>query len=436
MEWWLILAVIVGALIIAMSTGLPVIFCFVLVTIGGIVFFQGEPGLRTLVVYMWTSLRSFSLLPILMFVLMGEIIFRSGAGFNVLNALQAWLGRLPGRLALLVVGASTLFSMMSGSSIGTTAMMGSMVLPDMEKQGYKKPMTIGPIMGSGGLAIIIPPSSTIVIWATVAEVSVGQLLIAGLIPGLILSCFYTAYVIGRCFFQPSVAPAYEVKPFPLSKKLRQTMRYVAPTGIVIFSVLGLIMIGLATPSEAAATGVIGTIILAALAGSLSWKMLKECFAGTVEIAAALLLIIAGSQGFGQILAYSGAARSLVEFAAALPVAPIVLMIGMQLLLLVMGMFMGAIPMIMITVPIFMPLIYELGLSPLWFGILFLINIEMGMTTPPYGLLLFVMRAVTPPHISTGDIIRAGLPFLVCDAALVSLLLACPAIAVWLPSVIF
>ncbi len=434
MEWPLVLLIIFGGLAILMASGLPVAFAFMLVNIVGVaLLWGGGDGLRQLSYSMWGSVATFMVLPLPMFILLGEVLFRSGMAIRAIDAIEKWMGRLPGRLGLLAVGAATMFSTMSGSSLATTVMLGDALIPEMEKRGYKKPMSIGPIMGSGGLAMLIPPSALAVLWASIAEVSIGKILIAGVIPGLIIAVFYATYVIGRCWLQPSIAPAYDVTPTPLFKKLRDTAKYVLPLGFIVFMVTGLIFLGVAAPSEAAAMGVLAGIILAAAYRKLNWDLLRSSFLTTLRITVMALLIISGAKGFGQILAYTGAARELVSWVTSMPLAPIAVIIAMMFILLILGTFMSAFPMMMITLPLFMPIIYNLGFSPVWFGLLFLLNLEMAQTTPPFGLLLFAMKGVAPPDTTMGDIIRAGIPFLICDAAAMAVIIAFPVLALWLPS---
>jgi len=434
LEWPLVLLIIFGSLAILMASGIPVAFAFMLINIVGVaLLWGGGDGLRQLSYSMWGSVATFMVLPLPMFILLGEVLFRSGMAMRAIDAVEKWMGRLPGRLGLLAVGAATMFSTMSGSSLATTVMLGDALLPEMEKRGYKKPMSIGPIMGSGGLAMLIPPSALAVLWASIADVSIGKILIAGVIPGLIIAVFYATYVIGRCWLQPSIAPAYDVEPKPLAKKVGNTAKYVLPLGFIVFMVTGLIFLGVAAPSEAAAMGVLAGIILAAAYRKLSWDLLKSSFLATLKITVMALLIISGSKGFGQILAYTGAARELVAWVTSIPLAPITIIIAMMFILLIMGTFMSAFPMMMITLPIFMPIIYNLGFSPVWFGLLFLLNLEMAQTTPPFGLLLFAMKGVAPPDTTMGDIIKAGIPFLICDAAAMAVIIAFPVLALWLPS---
>jgi tripartite ATP-independent transporter DctM subunit len=433
LEWPFVLLFILGGLLVVMATGLPVAFCFMLINIvGAVILWGGATGLQQLSLNMWESVCTFSLLPIPMFVLMGELMFLSGMGYRMLDAVNKWFGRLPGRLALLAVVTATIFSVMSGSTTGTTAMLGTLLVPEMERRGYKKPISIGSVMGSGGLAMLIPPSALAILLASLAGISIAKLLIAGIVPGLIIACFYGSYIVGRCYLQPSMAPSYQVIPSSLREKMVATVKYALPVGFIIFLVLGLIFLGVATPSEAAALGALGTVLIAFMYGGLTREVFKKSLTATMEITVMILIIITGSKAFSQILAFTGATQSLLHFMLSLPLSPILLIIATQLILLFLGCFMSAVPMMMITLPIFMPLVNALGFDPIWFGLLFLINIEMGQTTPPFGLLLFVMKGVAPQGTTMGDIYKAGIPFLLCDLMVMGLVLAYPIIALWLP----
>ena len=433
MEWWLVLLLIFGFLIGVMVTGLPVAFCFILLNfIGVYIYWGGDIGLSQLILSIYSSLGKFTLLPVPMFVLMGEVMFHSGMGLSMIDVLDKWLGRLPGRLGLLAVGSATMFSTMSGSTMATTAMLGALLTPEMEKRGYKKPMSIGPVMGSGGLAMLIPPSGLAVLLAAVAEISVGRLLMAGVIPGLVIAFFYASYVIVRCMLQPSIAPAYEVRHIPLTEKVTATVKHVLPLGFIVFVVLGFIFMGIATPTEAAALGALSCLILAAFYRRLNWELVKKSVTGTVQVTVMTFMILSGAVAFSQILAFSGATKGLLEFVVVLPLAPMVLFIAMQGILLVLGMFMSAVAIMMISIPIYMPIVEALGFDQIWFGLIMLINMEMAMTTPPFGMLLFVMKGVAPKGTTMGDIYRAGIPFLLCDLATMLVVIAVPAVALWLP----
>jgi tripartite ATP-independent transporter DctM subunit len=355
---------------------------------------------------------------------------------RAINTLDQWFGRVPGRLSLLTVVAATLFSTVSGSHSATTAMLGKTLVPEMRKRGYSKVMSIGPVVGTGGLAMLIPPSTLAVFWAVIAEVSIGKVLMACAIPGLVIAFLCLLYVISRCYFQPSIAPAYDVSHVPLVQKLNSTTKYVIPLLFLVFMVTGLIFLGVAIPSEAAAMGVLGSIILAAAYKDLNWRMIKASFGSTVMISGMLILMVCAAMAFGQILAYQGGLAQMVSSVMTLALSPIQTIIMMMIILLFLGMFLSEPVLIVIGVPIFMPIIYTLGYDPVWFGALYLIIVEMGTFTPPYGTLLFVMKGVSPPDVTMVDIIKAGIPFLICDAVALSLLLVFPILALWLPQHMF
>ena len=432
-EALLALILIIGGLLILMATGMPVAFCFTLITLlGAIVLWGYEAGTTLFIHNVYNSVSKFFLLPISMFMLMGQIMFLTGMGIRMLDVMNKWMGKLPGRLALVSVAFSTLFATMSGSMMAAAALMGSLLIPEMEKRGYSKAMTIGPIMGAGGLAMIIPPSGLAILLAAVSGISIGKLLIAGLIPGLIMAFLYASYIFLRCWLQPSVAPPYNLEPTPLSEKLYDTLRYVVPLTLIIFLVLGLIFLGWSTPTEAAVLGALGSVFLAACYRKLSVKILYDSIMSTVKIAGSIYLILTGAITFSQILAFSGATRELASYVSGLDMPPIMIIIVMQLLLIVIGTFMDTGSMAMVTMPIFMPIITALGVDPVWFGLIILINMEMSAVTPPVGMMLFVMKGVSPPGTTMMDVYKAGLPFLACDLIAIVSVMIFPALALWLP----
>lgn len=433
MEWWLILLIIFSALIILFALGVPVAFAFLFVNVIAVyVFWGGGAGLSQLILSIYESVTIFALLPVPLFVLMGEIMFRSGIAPRMMDVLDKWLGRLPGRLSLLAVGGGTLFAALSGSAMAGAAMLGSVLVPEMEKRGYRKPMSLGPILGSGGLAIMIPPSALGVLLAALGRFSVGRFLIAIIVPGLIMAVLYGVYVIGRCWLQPELAPSYPVPPASLLDKIRATLRYVLPLSSIVFLVVGLIFLGIATPTEAAALGALGCMVLAFIYRGLSREVLKTCVSGTLQVTIMMLMILTGSTAFAQILAYTGATQGLVECALRFPLPPICVLIAMQIVLLIMGTFMEPLTIMMVTLPIFMPIVEKLAFNPLWFGAIMLLNMEMATTSPPFGLVLFVMKGVAPPGTTMGDIYKAGLPFLACDAVAMALIVVFPGLVLWLP----
>jgi tripartite ATP-independent transporter DctM subunit len=432
LEWYLILLIIFGSLLLLMATGLPVAFCFITINIIGTVIFFGFEGLENIILSIYSNLNTFILLPIPLFILMGEVMFHSGIGPVLIRVLEKWFGRLPGRLSLLAVAAGTLFSTLTGTSLASVAILGAVLMPEMQERNYKIPMSAGPILGSSGLAMMIPPSALAVLAGAIAEISIGKTLLGIIIPGFMLAIVYALYIIIRCWLQPSLAPIYATKPVPFSEKVMDTIKYVVPQGIIVFLVVGVIFLGVATPSEAAATGAMGTILLALCYKRLNWQVIKKSSKGTISLAGMLFLILCGSAAFSQIMAYSGASAGLTEVATGLPVARIYVVIAMQLVILFLGGFMDVVSIMLITLPIFIPVVEALDYSPVWFLVLFLLNIEMAGTSPPFGLSLFVMKGVVSEDVKMADIYSAALPFLGLDLIVMVMIMIFPSLALWLP----
>ena len=435
MEWWVFLLIIFCGFILLMLTGLPIAFCFLLINVICVyIFWGGFVGLEQLILSIFESVTFFAMLPVPLFLLMGEVLFHSGMGTRLIDALDTLLGRLTGRLALVAVASGVLIAVLCGNTWASTAMLGSMLVPEMEKKGYKKPMAIGSVLGGGSLAIIIPPSGMAVVLATLAGISVGGLLIAGILPGLLMAAMFSIYIVGRCKLQPDMAPSYAIRELSLSQRLKPVIKYVLPTGIIVFAVIGLMLLGLATPSEAAAFGTLATILLAISYRSLGWKVIKRAFSGTMSTTGMILMIFCGSTAFSQILAFTGATKGMVELAVKLPVPPLVLLLCMMLVVMFLGCFMEQMSILMITLPIFMPVCNALGWNPLWFGLMLLINMSIANLSPPFGIELFVMKGVAPPDTTMGDIYRASVPFIIMDALVIVLVIIFPPLALWLPSV--
>ena len=433
MEWWLVIMLLLGGMLTLLAIGLPVAFAFLAVNVVGAFFIMGGwAGVGQVIPGMFTSLTSFVLIPVPLFIFMGEVMFHSGIGMEAINVLDKWLGRLPGRMSLLTIASGTLFSALSGSTIANTALLGTTLMPEMSRRGYKKPMSIGPIVGSGGLAMLIPPSALAVIWASLAYVSVGKILIAGVVPGLMIAFLYGSYVIIRCSLQPSLVPSQEVAHIPISDKIMSSVIYLLPLTGIIFLVVGVIFLGIATPTEASATGALGAVVLAAAYKKINSAILKKCAEGTIRITVMVFMIILASKTFSQLLAFSGATLGLVEFVTSLGISRIALLIAIQFVLIFLGMFMEQVSIMMITIPIFMPIVKAVGMDPIWFGMIFLLTLEMGLTTPPFGLLLFVMKGIVPTETTMAEICLAAVPFLICDLIAMVLMVCFPIIPLWLP----
>ncbi|HEY9019230.1 TRAP transporter large permease subunit [Seohaeicola sp. SP36] len=433
MEWYESLALLLGAILALMAIGMPVALAFLAANIlGAWVFMGGERGISALLNNGLGSLTSFALVPIPLFLLMGEIFFHTGLGGRMFNAIDKLLGRLPGRLSYVTVLGGTAFSTLSGSSMGSTALMGSLMVPEMNRRGYKKHMSIGPILGTGGLAIIIPPSALAVLLATLARIDVGKLLIAGIIPGLILATFYLATIFIQTKIDPDAAPAYDVEPMTLGQKLTLFVTDVVPMVGVMVVIVAMMVGGIVTPSEAAAFGALGVLILALIFRCLTWEAMRKSIVGALRVTLMAYLIVFGSATFSQLLAFSGASSGLIKWATGFDLEPIAMLLVMFGVLLLLGMFMEQISMMLLTVPIFFPLAATLGFDPIWFGLIMLLALEISFTTPPFGLLLFVMKGVAPPDTTMRDIYMSALPFIFCSLLLVALMILFPPIVLWLP----
>lgn len=435
MEWWLVLVVTILVLMVLFASGLPVAFGFLTFNIiGAMVWMGGESGLRLLTTSIFSNIATFVYIAVPMFVLMGEVLFQTGLAGMMIDHLGKWVGRIPGSLSVLAILSGTVFAMMSGSAISGVALLGSTLVPEMKRRGYSTQMSIGPILGAGSLAVLIPPSIFAVLLAALARISVGKLLIAGIIPGLVLASLFLLYILIRARLQPNLAPTFAPARVSWGEK-GKSLALMLPMGLLIFLVLGLMFLGVAAPSEASALGAVGAVILTLAYRKLNWLAVKKSMIGTLIVTGMVFMILANSETFSQILAFTGATGALVTLATGLSVSGIMVIIIMQLLLLVLGCFIDAVSIMMITVPIFFPVILALGFDPIWFGALMVVNLELGTITPPFGMALFTMKGVSP-DVSTGEIWRAGAPFFLLGVALLVLILVVPSIATWLPGLMW
>ena len=441
MEWFEALFFLLGMILFFMFLGIPVALAFLAANVIGAVYFMGgrgdlgvqmSRGIGQLANNAIPTITSFNLMPVPMFLLMGEIFFFTGLANRMFSAVDRLMGKLPARLSFVTVAGGTAFATLSGSSMGSTALLGSLMVPEMQKRGYKKHMAIGPILGTGGLAMLIPPSALAVLLGTLAELDIGALLIAGIVPGLLLASFYVIIILGMALYDPSAAPAYEVEAASWGEKLRLICVDIIPMVSIVIGVILVIMFGIATPSESAAFGCLGVVLLAALYQSLTWDGMVKSVTGALRVTTMALLIIFGSATFSALLAFSGASSGLIRWATAFDLNPTTMLVVMFLILLVLGMFMDQLSMMLLTVPIFFPLAETLGFDLIWFAVIILLALEISFTTPPFGLLLFVMKGVSAPGTTMRDIYVAALPYMGCAILLVVLLIAYPGIALWLP----
>jgi len=433
MEWWASLSLIVGCLIFILLLGFPVAFAFLLTDVVFTSYLMGTSGLQVLTLQVYASLASFVLSPVPMFILMGELMFHSNLAKDTLDVLDRWLSRIPGRLSILAAVSGTIFAATSGSSLANTAMLGTVLLPEMRKRGYSVFMSVGPIIGVGGLAMLIPPSALAVIFASIAQISVGQVLMGGVVPGVMLGAIFCVFIVVCAMIKPSCAPNFHTEPTPFSRKLILTFKYLVPVGIIIFSVLGLIFLGVATPTEAAALGALATLIVNIFMGRFNSRMLRASMKGSLEVTAMVLMIVAASKTFSTVLAFTNATDGMVEVVKELAVHPLVILVAMQVIVVILGCLMDPVSIMLITLPLFMPIVTALGFDPIWFAVIMLVNLEMGNMTPPFGMLIFVMQGVAPKDVTYEKIVWATVPYMLFDVLIMVMMFVWPQIALWLPT---
>jgi tripartite ATP-independent transporter DctM subunit len=435
MDWAAALAMLIGLICVFMALGLPVAFAFFLTNIVGVLIFLGGPvALQSLVRGAMSSITNFNLAPIPLFLLMGEILLRTGLAFRAIDAIDRLITRVPGRLSVVAVTGGTIFSALSGSTIATTAMLGQALLPDMLRRGYHPTMAMGPIMAIGGVDMLIPPSALTVLLATLAsgvssvKISVTELLVAGIVPGLLMSVLFILYIVVRCSVSPGLAPAEPAASLSLRERWYPFARDVVPLFSIFVVVMGSMFMGIASPTDSAALGCLATVLLAAAYRRLSWKTMLDSLKGTAAVTTMIFFIVAASTTFAQILAFSGATDGALAELAKIDMTPIVAVLLMIGVLLALGCFMDQVSMMLLTLPFFMPVANGLGLDVVWLGVVLLISLQVGLISPPFGLLLFVMKGAAPPHITMRDVWAAAMPFMAIVMAVLLLIVFVPGIA--------
>lgn len=438
MQDWVIAAwLMLGGSTLLLFIGMPVALTFITVNIvGAWLYMGGEIGLSQLARSSVGSVTAFSLTPIPLFVLMGEILFHTGLALKVIEGIERLIRRLPGRLAIVAVVAGTVFSAISGSTIATTAMLGSLLLPVMLSRGYHPQLATGPIMAIGAVDMLIPPSALTVLLGSLSGISISKLLIGGVLPGVILSIAFVLWILLRVRFTPSLAPSSENDPYYTGwDRWKPFFAYVLPTLSIFGVVVGALAWGWATPTECAALGAFATLVLAIAYRALTFDALLKALKGTAGISGMILFIILGATTFAQILSFSGASNGLVQLVTGQGWSTGAVIAGMMLMLIFLGVFVDQVSMMMITLPIFMPIVQQLGIDPVWFGIMFLICMQLGLLLPPHGLLLMTMRGVAPPAVTMAHIFRAVVPYVVMSLLLLAAVFWLPSIATWLPALL-
>jgi tripartite ATP-independent transporter DctM subunit len=436
MSWQMASLLLLGGSTILLFVGIPVAFSFIAINlVGAVLFLGGDAGLHQLLRNSSAAVLNFSLTPIPLFVLMGEVLFHTGLAMKVIAAVERLITQVPGRLAVVAVVAGTVFSAISGSTIATTAMLGSLMLPIMLARGYHPAMAAGPIMAIGAVDMLIPPSALTVLLGSLSGISISKLLIGGVVPGLILSVAFVVYIIARVSADPALAPATPIDKLSGWARFDPLVRYVLPLVSIFVVVIGAMSGGIATPTESAALGALATMALAAVYGALSLGAVAKALHGTIAISGMILFIILGATTFSQILSFSGATEGIVSAVFGQQLSPFAILAGMMSLLIFLGLFVDQVSMMLITLPVFMPIVQRLDIDPIWFGVLYLICMQLGLLLPPHGLLLMTMRGVAPPQVTMADIFRAVVPYVVMSLILLAVIIMFPTIATWLPALL-
>ncbi|MEK6245297.1 MAG: TRAP transporter large permease subunit [Pseudomonadota bacterium] len=434
MGWEFAAWLLLGGSTVLLFLGLPVAFTFIAVNIvGAVIWMGGEVGLVQFARNAVASVASFSLTPIPLFVLMGEVLFHTGLAVKVIEGIERLVRDVPGRLAVVAVVAGTVFSAISGSTIATTAMLGSLMVPVMLARGYHPTMATGPVMAIGAVDMLIPPSALTVLLGSLSGISISKLLIGGVTPGLILSAIFIAYIVVRVTIDPTLAPPAPVQEHRGWAKWRMFVQYVLPLVSIFGLVVASMSAGWATPTESAAIGAFATFALAAAYRALSRRNILAALRGTMSISGMILFIIVGATTFSQILSFSGASNGLVSAITGQGLSPMAIIAAMMLVLILLGVFVDQVSMMLITLPIFMPVVQQLNIDLVWFGVMFLICMQLGLLLPPHGLLLMTMKGVAPPQVTMAHIYRAVIPYLLISIAVLALIFFVPGVATWLPA---
>jgi len=433
MQWWESLVLLFGLLSLLLLLGLPAAFAFMSVNlVGAVIFLGGEAGLMQVVRNGLAAVTNFSLTPIPFFVLMGEVLFHTGIAMKAIDAFDNLIWRVPGRLAVIAVVAGTVFSAISGSTVATTALLGSLLLPEMLRRGYHPSMATGPIMAIGGVDMLIPPSALTVLLGSLAGISITGLLIAGMVPGILLSAMFVAYIVLRASLNPALAPRFDHAPVSGWARWKPLVLHVTPLALIFVAVIAAMSAGWATPTESAALGALATVVVAFVYRALTLERLMKSLLGTAAISGVILFIIVGATTFAQVLSFSGATDGLVSLVRDAQLAPWTVLLGMLAILLLLGCFVDQVSMMLITLPFYMPLVQYYAFDPLWFGVMYLICMQLGLLTPPFGMLLFTMRGVAPKEITMLHIFRAVTPYVLMGLLMLALVMLWPGLATWLP----
>jgi tripartite ATP-independent transporter DctM subunit len=430
MEWYTILLLVTAALLGLMMLGIPIVFTLGIIDVALIVFLWGTSGFSLFGSVPFGEINNFVLLAVPLFILVGELVVHSRINRDFFDMAHDWVGWLPGGLAMTTQFMSTIFAAISGASTANTVIIGSVAAEELLKRGYDKRLTAGCIVAGGSLGMLIPPSTMMIIYGVLNQVSIGHLFIGGVVPGLVISGLFIAYILYIALRYPERARPATGVTWP---QRWGSLYKVWPVLVLVTVMLGAIYTGLATPTEVGGLGALTAIAIALAYRRLNWPMLRGALLNSVRTTGFILWVLVAALLFGRVLTALGVTQALTEHVAGLPLPPWGILVLVNLLLIVLGALMDPAAIIAVTSPILVPIMTQLGYDPLWFGIVFMVNMELAFLTPPFGLNLFILKSIAPPQMSMDDIILGALPFMLLLLLGLGLVMAFPALTTWLPS---
>ena len=395
----------------------------------GMQMFSARPAGDAMAMTIWGSASSWTLTALPLFIWMGEILFRTRLSQDMFKGLSPWMQALPGRLLHTNVVGCAIFAAVSGSSAATCATIGKMTLPELLKRGYPEDIVIGTLSGSGTLGLLIPPSIIMIVYGVAANVSIAQLFIAGVLPGMMLAGLFSGYIILWSLRHPEQIPPRDA-PMSFIQKIQASSSLI-PVVLLIAAVLGSIYTGFATATEAAAVGVVGSLVLSGLQGSMSWSVFKESLMGATRLYCMIALILAGAAFLTLSMGYIGLPRHLAEWIGGLGLSPFALIMALMVFFIILGCFLDGISMVVLTMGVLMPTVEKAGIDPIWFGIFIVLVVEMAQITPPVGFNLFVLQGMTGKQLTY--IARVSMPMFFLMTGAVLLIYFVPGIVTWLPT---
>lgn len=423
-----ITALLIGSLFLILASGVWIGLTLSGVAWIGMQLFSSRPAGDAMAVTIWGSSSSWTLTALPLFIWMGEILFRTRLSQDMFRGLAPWVQSLPGRLLHTNVVGCAIFAAVSGSSAATCATIGKMTLPELTRRGYPDHMVVGTLAGASTLGLLIPPSIIIIVYGVTAEVSISQLFIAGVLPGVLLAALFSGYIMLWALRHPDQVPKSDTR-MSLAQKLSES-RALIPVVLLIAAVLGSIYTGVATATEAAAVGVVGSLVLSALQGSLNRASFRDALMGATRLYCMIALILAGAAFLTLAMGYIGLPRHLAEWIASMQLSQAQLIVALAIFYIVLGCFLDGISMVVLTMGVVMPTVHAAGIDPIWFGIFVVVVVEMAQITPPVGFNLFVLQGMTGRHLTW--IARVALPMFGLMCLAVALLYVFPGIVTWLP----